>query len=83
MNQCPRADSWELYRMLTRPHPDLGDRAAIDLVTPSNLGTVVQVLAGDKQHVDVPETVSSRPIPEEVRQSVRRLVDGVVVLDGA
>lgn len=83
MRQCPQADSWELYRMLTRPHPDLGDRAAIDLVTPSNLGTVVQVIAGGKQHVDVPETVSSRPIPEEVRQSVRRLVDGVVVLDGA
>lgn len=24
MNQCPHADSWDLYRMLTQPHPDLG-----------------------------------------------------------
>ncbi|MFO6231817.1 integrase, partial [Pseudomonas aeruginosa] len=37
MNQCPHADSWDLYRMLTQPHPDLGDRAAIDAVTPTNV----------------------------------------------
>ncbi len=83
MNQCPHADSWDLYRMLTQPHPDLGDRAAIDMVTPSNLGVVVQVIAGGQQPADAPKTVPSRPIPEEVRQSVRRLVDRAVVLDGA
>ena len=27
MNQCPHADPWDLYRMLTRPHPDLGSRS--------------------------------------------------------
>ncbi|MBY2956649.1 DUF4102 domain-containing protein [Achromobacter pulmonis] len=83
MNQCPEADSWELYRMLTRPHPDLGDRAAIDVVTPTNLVAVVRTIAGDQQHADAPETVSPRPIPEQVRQSVRRLVDSTVVLEGA
>jgi len=83
MRQCPQADSWELYRMLTRPHPDLGDRAAIDLVTPSNLGMVVQVIASGQFHANAPETVPPRPIPEEVRQSVRRMVDSAVVLDGA
>jgi hypothetical protein len=78
MNQCPHADSWELYRMLTRPHPDLGDRAAIDVVTPANLGVVVQVIAGGQQAVSPPLSIS-----EDVRQSVRRLLDSAVVVEGA
>ena len=83
MTQCPQADSWELYRMLTRPHPDLGDRAAIDMVTPSNLGVVVQVITGSQQDADAPEAISPRPVPDEVRQSVRRLMDRAAVLEGA
>ncbi|MEL7551406.1 integrase arm-type DNA-binding domain-containing protein [Pseudomonas protegens] len=83
MTLCPHVDSWDLYRMLTQPHPDLGDRAAIDMVTPSNLGVVVQVIAGQQPHADAPEAAPSRPIPEDVRQSVRRLVDNAVALDGA
>ncbi len=83
MNQCPHADSWDLYRMLTQPHPDLGDRAAVDMVTPSNLGLVVRVIAGSQEHADAAESVTPQPIPEQVRQSVRRLVDSAVALDGA
>ncbi|MCV3807431.1 integrase arm-type DNA-binding domain-containing protein [Pseudomonas aeruginosa] len=83
MRQHPQADSWELYRMLTRPHPDLGDRAAIDIVTPSNLGMVAQVIAGGQPHANAPEVVPPRPISEEVRQSVRRLMESAVALDGA
>ena len=83
MHQYPQADSWELYRMLTRPHPDLGDRAAIDIVTPSNLGMVAQVIAGGQPHANAPEVVPPRPISEEVRQSVRRLMESAVALDGA
>lgn len=83
MNQCPHADSWDLYRMLTQPHPDLGDRAAIDAVTPTNVPAIIRVLMGDYQHhADVPEAVAPRPIPEDVRQSVRRLVDSAAVLEG-
>lgn len=78
MNQCPHADSWELYRMLTQPHPDLGDRGAIDVVTPANLGVVVQVIAGGQQAVSPPLSIS-----EDVRQSVRRLLDSAVVAEGA
>ncbi|EDV5272581.1 DUF4102 domain-containing protein [Salmonella enterica subsp. enterica serovar Mbandaka] len=82
MNQCPHADSWDLYRMLTVPHPDLGDRAAIDAVTPTNVPAIIRVLMGDYQHnADAPEAVASRPIPENVRQSVCRLVDGAAVLE--
>jgi hypothetical protein len=47
MNQCPHADSWDLYRMLTQPHPDLGDRAAIDAVTPTNVPAIIRVIMGD------------------------------------
>lgn len=83
MSQCPHADSWSLYRLLTQPHPDLGDRAAIDMVTPANLGMVVRVIAGSQEHTDAPETVSPRLILEHVRQSVRRLVDTTMVLEEA
>ena len=39
---------------------------------------------GDYQHyADMPEAIAPYPIPEDVRQSVRRLVDSAVVLDGA
>ncbi|SSW71262.1 Prophage integrase IntS [Achromobacter veterisilvae] len=83
MSQCPHADSWSLYRLLTQPHPDLGDRAAIDMVTPANLGMVARVIAGSQEHTDAPETVSPRLILEHVRQSVRRLVDTTMVLEEA
>ena len=84
MNQRPHADSWDLYRMLTQPHPDLGDRAAIDAVTMTNVPAIVRVIMGDYQHhADAPETVAPRPIPEDVGQSARRLVDSTVVFEGA
>ncbi len=84
MNQCPRADSWDLYRMLTRPHPDLSDRAAIDIVTPSNLGMVVRVIAATHQQTGASEAgLPPRLIPEDVQQSVRRLVDSTAMLETA
>lgn len=84
MNQCPQMDSWDLYRRLTRPHPDLGDRAAIDAVTPTNVAAIIRAITSDyQQHADAPEAVASQPIPEQVRQNVRRLVDSAVVLEGA
>ncbi|PBZ51887.1 integrase [Pseudomonas aeruginosa] len=49
IKQCPHADSWDLYRLLTKPHPELGDRAAIELVTPTNLGKVLQAIVPNKQ----------------------------------
>ena len=59
MNQYPHADSWDLYRMLTQPHPDLGDRAAIDTVTPTNVPAIIRVITGDYQHhADTPETIA-------------------------
>ena len=84
MNQRPHADSWDLYRMLTQPHPDLGDRAAIDAVTMTNVPAIVRVIMGDyRHHADAPETAAPRPIPEDVGQSARRLVDSTVVFEGA
>ena len=84
MNQYPHADSWDLYRMLTQPHPDLGDRTAIDAVTPTNVPAIIQVLMGDyQQHTGVAQAAMSQPIPEQVRQSVCRLMDSAAVLEGA
>ena len=84
MNQRPHADSWDLYRMLTQPHPDLGDRAAIDAVTPTNVPAIIRVIMGDYQrHEDAHEVIAMRPVPENVRLSVRRLVDSAAVLEGA
>lgn len=83
MNQCPHVDSWDLYCMLTRPHPGLGERAAIDMVTPDNLGMIVQVIAGGQQHVDASQSVLPGPVTEQIRESVRRLVDSAAVPEGA
>ncbi|HCX87724.1 MAG TPA: integrase [Gammaproteobacteria bacterium] len=83
MKRCPDADSWDLYRMLTRPHPELGDRTAIDTVTPTNLAKIIRIITNGQEHADAPETVIPQPIPEDVRQSVRRLMDSAVVLEEA
>ncbi|WP_088138693.1 tyrosine-type recombinase/integrase [Achromobacter xylosoxidans] len=40
MSMCPYLDSWTLYRLLTTPYPELGDRAAINLVTAANVKKV-------------------------------------------
>lgn len=44
LKQAPDNEAWDLYHLLTKPHPGLDDRAAIDIVTTTNLGKVVQVL---------------------------------------
>ncbi|HCE7031134.1 TPA: integrase arm-type DNA-binding domain-containing protein [Pseudomonas aeruginosa] len=83
MNQCPYADSWELYRMLTRPHPDLGDRAAIDVVTATNVPAIVRAIMGSHQpHAGAHEAAESQSVPEQVRQSIRRMMEDAVVVAG-
>ncbi|MBI0496113.1 integrase, partial [Pectobacterium parmentieri] len=44
MKMLPHAEGWEVYRLLTSVHPELDDRAAIDIITPNNMDNVVQVL---------------------------------------
>ncbi len=83
MAQCPYADSWELYRMLTRPHPDLGDRAAIDVVTATNVPAVVRAIMGTHQpHAGTHETAESPSVPEQVQQRIRRMMEDTVVVAG-
>lgn len=62
MSLCPEADAWEVYRMLTRPHPELGDRAAIDAVTPANVAVVAQAIVGDRRLPKAPEVAPSAPV---------------------
>lgn len=69
--------------MLTQPHPELGDRAAIDVVTPTNMPAIVRVIMGAYQrHEESPEAVALRPIPEDVRQRVSQLVDNAMAYEG-
>ena len=77
LNQLPDADAWDLYHLLTKPHPGLDDRSAIDIVTPTNLGKIVQVLLAPM--LSAPEgTAAVTAFPEPVRESVQRLLSGVV-----
>jgi hypothetical protein len=34
--------------MLTQPHPDLGDQAAIDAITPATLDAVIQAILSQR-----------------------------------
>nr|WP_200967923.1 integrase arm-type DNA-binding domain-containing protein [Pseudomonas aeruginosa] len=72
MNRCPHADSWELYRLLTMPHPQLGNRAAIDVITPTNLGKVLQAVVPNTQFGNI-RTDETQQFCEPVRRTVRRL----------
>ncbi|AOY62902.1 integrase arm-type DNA-binding domain-containing protein [Xanthomonas campestris] len=68
MNQCQGADSWDLFRMLTRPHTDLGDRAAIDVVTPTNVVAIVRTIMGDQSFEKVRTLQSSESVGEPAQQ---------------
>lgn len=68
MNQCQGADSWDLFRMLTRPHTDLGDRAAIDVVTPTNVLAIVRTIMGDQSFEKVRTLQSSESVGERAQQ---------------
>ncbi|MFP9230823.1 hypothetical protein [Pectobacterium cacticida] len=70
--------------MLTQPHPKLGDRAAIDVVTPTNMPAIVRIIMGAYQrHEEAPEAAVLRLIPEDVLQRVSQLVDNAMAFEGA
>ncbi|ABI58299.1 tyrosine-type recombinase/integrase [Nitrosomonas eutropha] len=54
LKQCPDTDPWALYHLLTKPHAELSDRTAIDTVTPSNLGTVLQAITSVQKRSSEP-----------------------------
>ncbi|MGB3288721.1 MAG: integrase arm-type DNA-binding domain-containing protein [Burkholderiaceae bacterium] len=80
LKEYPDTDSWELYYLLTKPHTELADRAAIDTVTPSNLGSVLQAITSDRQ---APHSLEDNlpPFSEHVRQSVQLRVDPAAMLE--
>ncbi|TFY95196.1 DUF4102 domain-containing protein [Pseudomonas nabeulensis] len=80
MKQCPEADSWELYHLLTKPHPGLDDRAAIDMVTPTNLGLVLQTIRPRHEPM-IDRTTDSSQVHEHVWQGVRQLVSSVPMFE--
>ncbi|AYH07381.1 MULTISPECIES: tyrosine-type recombinase/integrase [Pectobacterium] len=44
MKRLSHAEEWDVYRLLTHLHPELDGCTAIDIITPSNIGKIVQVL---------------------------------------
>ncbi|ABE31849.1 phage integrase family protein [Paraburkholderia xenovorans LB400] len=72
MNQCPHVDSWALYRLLTKPHSNLGNRAAIDVVTPTNVGKVLQAVTPYKEF-ERSSTDETPQFSEFVRQLQRHV----------
>ncbi|MEL7630285.1 integrase arm-type DNA-binding domain-containing protein [Pectobacterium aroidearum] len=44
MKQLPHAEGWDVYRLLSNPHPELDGCAAVDIIKPTNMSSVVQVL---------------------------------------
>ncbi|KAA5629565.1 tyrosine-type recombinase/integrase [Pseudomonas aeruginosa] len=80
LKRLPHVEGWELYHLLTKPHQGLDDRAAVDVVTPTNLDKVVQALLGPQWPAPATDTESSG-YSEPIRESVRRLVDSAVALE--
>lgn len=82
LKQCPDTDPWALYHLLTKPHVELADRAAIDTVTPSNLGRVLRAITSSQRlshdlEDDLPQ------FSGHARQNVQPLVDNAAVLEEA
>ncbi|QPI43550.1 tyrosine-type recombinase/integrase [Pectobacterium aroidearum] len=44
MKHLSRAEGWDVYRLLSNPHPELDGCAAVDIIKPTNMSSVVQVL---------------------------------------
>jgi integrase len=63
MERCPDADAWDMYRVLTTPNPEFGNRAAIDAVTRSSLDAVVRVVADGLGSDDRLPLSASIPVP--------------------
>ncbi|MER2906773.1 tyrosine-type recombinase/integrase [Morganella morganii] len=44
MKHLSHAEGWDVYRLLSNPHPELDGCAAVDIIKPTNMSSVVQVL---------------------------------------
>ncbi len=78
LKEYPDTDSWSLYHLLTEPHAELADRAAIDIVTPANLGMVLRAIRSSQR--DLEDDLSQ--VSEHARRDAQRLVDNVAVFEG-
>lgn len=49
LKQVPQVDSWQAYFMLTSPHSGLDGLSALDVVMPTNLDSIAQMLLAPQQ----------------------------------
>lgn len=73
LSRLIQADAWELYRLLTKPHPGLDDRVAIDIVTPANFDKVMRALLHVPQRPALETVAELGNFSESIHESVRRL----------
>jgi hypothetical protein len=82
LKQLPRGiDTWDIYHALLRSYEALGTRPAVEAVNPTNLHLAARLVAA--QCMQASEPVVTTEFPEQVRQSVQRLVREAVAADAA
>src|SRR5690606_16189856 len=82
LKQLPRgSDPWPIYHALLRSCEALGTRPAIEAVNPPNLHLAARLVAA--QGMQASEPVVTTEFPEQVRQSVQRLVRDAIAADAA
>lgn len=72
MNQYPEADPWELYRLMTQPHPSLDNQRAIDAVTPATLDAVIQTIKCPQSPTEAVEGDPTTLVPKQMLHSATR-----------
>lgn len=78
LKQVPRGiDTWHIYHALLHTYDELGPRPAIEAVRPANLHLAVRIVI--TRCVQANEAEAEFPV--QVRQSVRRLVEGAVAAE--
>lgn len=82
LKQLPRGiDTWDIYHALLRSYEALGTRPAVEAVNPTNLHLAARLVAA--QCIQASEPAVTTEFPEQVRQSVQRLVREAVAADAA
>ncbi len=82
LKQVPRGiDTWDIYHALMQPYDELGRRAAIEAVRPTNLHLAARLVAAQCVEASAPAAPSEFPV--QVRQSVQRLVQDAITVDTA
>lgn len=80
LKKCPNSEPWVLYRLLTKPLAELANRAAVDTVTPANMGTVLRIIIS-LQLAAVKPKDGLRQCAEQAQQNGPPLAHNAMVIE--